>query len=99
MFPPDEEEKPGETDANALKKAKEDLESAQKALDKEDYLKAEEHLNYWHNLPGLGENSKVRVEIVDADLIARPGPRMVKGVEILAHLIFKDGAAREGGRQ
>lgn len=51
---------------------------------------ASELLAHWRSVPGLDEKSGVRIEIVSSDLLDRPGPRMIAGLEALARAIHPD---------
>ena len=47
----------------------------------------EKQVQYWKEMPGLKDLSDYRVGTIDADLIARPGPRLEVGILELARLI------------
>jgi iron complex transport system substrate-binding protein len=50
---------------------------------------------HWRRIEGLGAG---RVFAVDAaSTYSRPGPRLVDGVELLAHLLHPDRAGPRGG--
>ncbi|MEW6265787.1 MAG: helical backbone metal receptor [Thermodesulfobacteriota bacterium] len=46
-----------------------------------------EQVRFWRTLPGLGARPGYRVEMVESDLINRPGPRLIIGAETLARVL------------
>ena len=57
----------------------------------------EQMLQYWRDMPGVGDHPNVRVEAIESDIIDRPGPRLAQGLEKLVRLIHPDLFAGEGG--
>lgn len=49
-----------------------------------------EQVEFWKNMPGLAGRPDYRVEIVQSDLIDRPGPRLGQGLEALARAIHPE---------
>ncbi len=52
-----------------------------------------EYWSRWGSLPAVKDG---RVEVIDEDLIARPGPRIIKGLEKLARALHPERFDREG---